>query len=159
MIKMVALRVHKSERGASLMEVLVALAIMSFVSVAIISGISMSVKSNEVARKIISAESLARAELDYVKSINNTEAWYDDSWNLPLWSYTVAKSPLLSTAPRWDSLHTGLPDGYDGYSVTCSANSLPATHIAYNANIQIIRVTVYLNGVQVFQLETDRTKN
>jgi len=155
---MMAMRVHRSEGGVSLIEVLVALAIMSFVAVGIIAGIFTSVKSNELSRKIISAESLARAELDYVKSIKNTEAWYLDSWNLPLWSYTVAKSPLPSTPPRWDSTHTGLPDGYDGYSVTCSANSLPTTHIAYDANIQIIRVTVYLNNAQVFQIETNRTK-
>lgn len=150
--------VHRSESGVSLAEVLVALLIMSLVAVAVIGGVYMSVESNGVSRKIISAESLARAELDYVKSIQNTESWYLDSWNLPLWSYTMAKSPLPNTPPRWDSAHIGLPDGYDGYSVTCSASSLPITPIAYDANIQAITVTVYLNSVQVLQMVTYRTK-
>jgi prepilin-type N-terminal cleavage/methylation domain-containing protein len=152
------LRICEVEKGVSLAEVLIALLIISLMAVAIIAGVNMSVKSNEVSSKIISAESLARAELDYVKSIANTEAWYLDSWTPPLWTYTVAKSPLPSTPPRWDSAHTGLPDGYDGYSVTCSASTLPVTPIAYDANIQKITVTVYSNGVQVFQIVTDRTR-
>ena len=156
---MVALRVHRSERGVSLMETLVALAIMSFIAVAIISGISMSVKSNEVARKIISAESLARAELDYIKSIKSTDARYNGTWVPSSWEYTVAKSPLPNTPPTWDSVHTGLPDGYDGYSVTCSAIPLPATtQTTYDTDVQKITVTVYLNDVPAFQIGTNRTK-
>jgi hypothetical protein len=119
----------------------------------------MSVKSNEVARNIISAESLARAELDYIKSIKSTDARYNGTWVPSSWAYTVAKSPLPNTPPTWESGHTGLPDGYDGYSVTCSAIPLPATaDTTYNAGIQDITVIVYLNGIEAFRIGTNRTK-
>ncbi len=159
---MMALRMHRSERGVSLIEVLVALAIMSFVAVAIIAGIFMSVKSNEVSRKFISADSLARAELDYVKATENNTAWYAISWDptkVP-WSYTLTSTPASSPPTPWlDTNHKSLPAGYDGYSVTCSAISLPATtDTTYNAEIQRITVTVYLNGEPVFQIGTNRTK-
>jgi len=154
----VVVRVHRSERGISTLETMVALVIMSFVAVAIIAGIYMSVKSNEVARKIISAESLARAELDYIKATENNTAWYAISWDPAKWSYTLTSTPVSPPTPWKDPNHVSLPEGYTGYSVTCNATSLSSSPYNNDPDIQKITVTVYLNEEQAIQIETNRSK-
>jgi Tfp pilus assembly protein PilV len=72
---MMDLRVRRSERGVTLAEVLIALFILGFVGVAVIAGVFTTVKGNETARTRITAESLARSELEYVNSQNTPGDW------------------------------------------------------------------------------------
>lgn len=57
-----------AERGFSLTEVLVSLAIIALVAVAFLSGLSISLKSLMVTEEITTAESLARSQMEYIKN-------------------------------------------------------------------------------------------
>ena len=116
-------RVHRSERGVSLMEALVALFILSVLGVAIIGGVFTTVKANETARTRITAESLARGELEYVISENYSRIYLNELFPDPGWSYTLSESG--ESYPRWDPAHNGLPWDYPGYTITVSSEELP----------------------------------
>lgn len=107
---------HRSQQGVSLMETLVALFILSVVGVAVIAGVYTSIKGTDLTRTRINAESLARNELEYVRSQPFTTNWnyalpsaspsYPSGWKPPLtypsdysngYSITVAASDNLTT--------------------------------------------------------------
>jgi len=139
---MVILRVHRSERGVSLMETLIALFILAVVGVAVIAGIFTTVKANEVARTQITAESLARTELEYVSSQPISTNWT---------SYTLTSPTIYPTYPAgWDPTHT-MPQGYTGYSITVTPSELvtgtdPSGQMSRK---QKITTVVTYNGGQV----------
>ena len=58
----------KNERGFSLIEVLVALAILGLVAVAFLGGLATANKAMFIADKRTTAESLARTEMEYIKN-------------------------------------------------------------------------------------------
>ena len=107
----VLLKACRSGRGVSLMETLVALFILSVVGVAVIAGIQTTVLANELARTKISAESLARTELEYVNSQPYETGTLD---------YTLPGSPTYPAG--WDTAHA-MPAGYSGYSVHVYADA------------------------------------
>jgi hypothetical protein len=108
---------------------------------ALIAGVLTSVKSNETARTRISAESLARSELEYV----NSQTY---SVLLPLpWEYTLPAGPY----PAWDPAHNSLPPDYAGYSIRVSS-------IERAAGIQTITAVVRYNGGDVLTIETYRAQ-
>ena len=97
------------ERGLTLIEVIVALGILSAVAVVFLLGMTTSSKSVMVSQERVAAESLAKSEMEYVKSVTYQ--------NAP-WSYELPGNP-----PSWDLGHS-LPDGYGGYSVHVQADLL-----------------------------------
>ena len=121
------------ESGFSLIEILVALGILAAVAVVFLLGISTSSKAVMVSQEAVAAESLAKSELEYVKSVTYL--------NAP-WSYQLPSSP-----PSWDPTHS-LPDGYDGYSVQVDAVPNHAT----DDGIQQITVTITRNGETTYTL-------
>jgi type II secretory pathway pseudopilin PulG len=129
-----------SESGISLTETLVAMAIVGFVAAVFVGGLFVSIKGNELSRNRISAESLARSELEYVKASPYQTAW---------WSYTLPGSP-----PWWDANHNALPTGYQDYSVTVSADTLSG----YDSNIQKITAVVSYKGSQIFSIIAYKAK-
>lgn len=139
-------RVQRSERGVSLMETLVALFILSVVGVAVIAGIYTTVKANELVRTRITAESLARTELEYVSSQPmRTEAEWTSGYTLP------ATNPTYP--PGWDATHT-MPTGYVGYSITVTPSE---TVTGDDADAQMstkqkITAVVTYNTVEVFSI-------
>jgi prepilin-type N-terminal cleavage/methylation domain-containing protein len=58
----------KSEKGFALAEVMVAIAVLGIVSVALLSGISTAYRAVSIADERATAESLARSQMEYVKS-------------------------------------------------------------------------------------------
>jgi len=123
-------RMHRSQNGVSLAEVLVALFILSAVGVAAVVGLGTTVKVNDMARTRITAESLARSELEYVVSENYTKLYPNPGTE---WSYTLSESG--DSYPSWDSLHNGLPWDYPGYTITVSS-------VEKSAGIQMITAAV-----------------
>jgi len=67
----------KSEKGFSLAEVMVAMTVLGIVSVSLLSGISTAYHAVFLADVQASAESLARAEMEYLKTC--TYDYYEDS--------------------------------------------------------------------------------
>ncbi len=131
------------QRGVSLAETVVAVAILAIITAALVGGLYVSIKGNEVARTHISAEGLARYELEYVKAANY--------WTATTWSYTLPGSP-----PSWDTSHNSLPSSYDGYSVTVSAS--PASGYAGSTVMQKVTATVSYDGSQVVSIDTYRAQ-
>ncbi len=80
----------KSELGYSLMETLVALAILGIVAAIFLSGMATTTKANIVTDKKATAESLVFGEIEYVK---NYEYQYDAS------EYAV--DPALTIPEGW----------------------------------------------------------
>lgn len=129
--------------GASLTEVIVAIAILAIITGALVGGLFVSIQGDQVARTRISAESLARYELEYVKATNY--------WDTLSWTYVLPGAP-----PFFDVSHGALPAGYDGYSVAVSAN--PAPGYSGTSNIQKITAAVRYNGNLVLSIDTYRTQ-
>ena len=125
------------QRGFTLMEVLIALAILAAAAVTFLVGITTSSKAVMVSQKNIAAESLAKSELEYVKSTTYCSA------NVT-WSYELPSNP-----PAWAPTHS-LPDGYVGYSVNVNGSTLPGH--TFDDGIQRITVTVTRNGEPAFSL-------
>jgi prepilin-type N-terminal cleavage/methylation domain-containing protein len=130
----------KSERGVSLIEVIIAVAILGIISAAFLGALSTASKAMFVADERATAESLARSQMEYVK---NQE--YDADWN-----YTVsALSRSWSEQPFWwDALNPPLlSSDYTRYSAEASADEDDD-----NPGIQKITVTI-THGEEVITLE------
>ena len=134
-------QLRRSERGVSLAETLVALFIVSVIAVAVTAGVGTSIKSNDIARMRISAESLARSELEYVSS---------QSYQATTWTYTLPEGPYPTW---WVTIHDSLPTGYTGYSVTVSASDNVAS-AGDKSRKQKVTVVVTYNGSQVLNMAT-----
>jgi prepilin-type N-terminal cleavage/methylation domain-containing protein len=119
------------QAGFSLIEVLVALGILAMVAVIFLVGMSTSSRAVIVSQERVTADSLAKAEMEYVKG---AEYHTDNS----TWSYQLPSSP-----PAWDPTHN-LTIEYTGYSLEV-AGSRPAGH-TYDDGIQEITITVSHNG-------------
>ena len=97
------------ERGVSLTETLVAIAILAIITAALVGGLFVSVKGDQVAKTHISAEGLARYELEYVKAANYWgSSLSSNNWNL----YLAGDASFL------DTTHNSIPTAYSGYTVT-----------------------------------------
>ena len=128
---------QNGDRGLTLIEILVAMGILAAVAVVFMVGMTTSFTSVMISQESVASESLAKSELEYVKS-----AAYHSA-NVT-WSYQLPSDP-----PSWDLTHA-LPDGYDGYSAQVDAEKMP-DHL-YDDGIQKITVTVTLNGEIAFTL-------
>jgi prepilin-type N-terminal cleavage/methylation domain-containing protein len=128
--------------GISLIEVLIALALLGAVAGAFLGGVAMAYKADIIAGERTNAESLTRSELEYVKSQPFSLPCPDSPWSYQA-SSTIGQS---SNQPSWwDSAnpHT-LPDEYQGYSVVVSAEGCDANADGTNdEGIWKITVEVY----------------
>ena len=116
----------KGEKGSSLIETLVALALLGVIVVAFLSGLATTSKATIVADEQSTAESLARSQMEWAKT-----ATY------------VSGVTTYSAAP--------IPSGsdYTGYSANISAVSLNTP----DDGIQKITVTVKHFAKEVTKLE------
>ena len=131
---------HKGEGGLTLVEVLIALGILAAVAVVFLIGMTTSSKAIMVSQESVAAESLAKSEMEYVKSV----AYQDAPW-----SYEIPSSP-----PSWSPAHS-MPDGYAQYAIQVSAEQMevnPENPPGEDDGIQKITVTVLRNGEAVFTL-------
>jgi prepilin-type N-terminal cleavage/methylation domain-containing protein len=138
----------KGEKGFSLAEVMIAIALLGIVSVAFLSAMSTASRAVFIADEQASAESLARSEMEYVKSQNySTAPW---SYELP-----SGTSPTGQFPTWWDEGDPPtFPPGYDGYIVTVSVEPLHAT----DDGLQKITVVVsHMEKPEVVSLESYRS--
>jgi prepilin-type N-terminal cleavage/methylation domain-containing protein len=105
-------RLKGSETGVTLIETLVALALIGIISVAFLSGLATAAKATFIADEQATAESLARSQIEYVKNQG-----YDSE----------ATTYLTVDAP-------------EGYAVSVDVSSIPDPDT--DTGIQKIRVTV-----------------
>ena len=141
---------NKSQKGQTLIEVLIALAILAIVVVAYLTALTTSSRAIIIADERTTTESLTRSELEYVKSQD-----FSDTTDPGPWSYqaseTACQSPWPGQPPNkpswWDDtvpdFHT-LPDEYAGYSVIVFATGCGADGDSENdEGIWEVTVEVY----------------
>jgi len=138
-------RLMKSEKGFSLIEVMIAIALLGIIGTAFLGALSTASKALFVSDERATAESLARSQIEYVKSQD-----YDADWN-----YTVTDSGRSSSdEPSWwlDVSPGGNPpllsSDYARYSAEVSADEDDD-----NPGIQKITVTVKHDGTTIITLE------
>lgn len=139
---------RNGERGMTLIEVLVALGILAAVAVVFLVGMATSSKAVMVSQKSVAVDSLAKSELEYVKSVPYTELPSNPLFD-PLWEYQLPDNP-----PTW-ALGRTLPAGYSGYSVEVSGRPVD---VYPPGEIQKIKVIVKRNGDEVLTLEGYKVK-
>ena len=123
--KRFSLRSTRGEKGFTLIEVIIAMALLAIVAVAILSGLSTGSRAIFVADERATAESLARSQMEYVK-----KQPYDRTNNPPI--YTLLASPpagytISLTAERLDPKGdgTGNDDGIQKITVTVKHHDKP----------------------------------
>ncbi len=118
-------RLARGQSGTTLIEAMVALALLGIIAVAFLSGLATTVKATVIADEQATAGSLARSQMEWVKG---SAYVYDAS------SYSAA----------------AIPDGedYDGYSAAIAAAPLNNP----DDGIQKITVAVSRNSKEVARL-------
>lgn len=139
---------RSDSKGVSLIEVLIALAILGIIATAFLGGLSTAFKADIMADERTNAESLTRSELEYIR---NSTYW-------PFgFSYEVPATP--DNPPPWDLSHTSLDIHYASYSVNVAGvpidpytrNPLPAGE---DEGLQQITAQVYHQGKLVLTTST-----
>jgi prepilin-type N-terminal cleavage/methylation domain-containing protein len=138
----------KSEKGFSLIEVMIAIALLGIIGIAILGALATASRAMFVADERATAESLARSQIEYIKNQSYSTINVD-------WDYTVTDSGRSSSdAPDWwlDVSPSGNPpllsSDYAGYSVEASADEDEA-----NVGLQKITVIVKHDGTTIITLE------
>lgn len=137
----------KNEKGFSLIEVLVALALLGIIAAAFLGGIATASKAALIADKRTNAESLARTQMEYVR---------EQAYSIAPWDYTVTSSQRSSTdQPSWWNNDNPplFSNNYDGYTANVIAELLHDT----DDGIQQITVTVSHGGEAVITLKSYRS--
>ena len=101
-----------NESGVTLLETLVALAILGLVAVALLSGLTTAARATIIADEQATAESLARSEIEYVKSQDYID--YTDPGHLEYESVTPPDSYSIELTPTPIDPDTGLAYGQTG---------------------------------------------
>ena len=137
-------------RGAVLIEVLIALAILGLISVVFIGAIYVSLQAARLADERSTALTIAKSQIEYVR---------DQDYSLNDWAYGVdTTESSASTEPSWwaTAQPSALDSEFDGYSVAVTGQ--PVTNIDWDEEsgpdegIRIITATVYHHGDEVFVL-------
>ena len=125
LFRILSISVHR-ESGATLLEVVVALAILSTIAVAFLSGLATTSEAAFTADELATAESLAQSQMEWVKNAD--------------YVYSATEYSL-----------TPIPDGKDylNYSAVITAESLHDP----DDGIQKITVTVERSDEVVIKLE------
>jgi prepilin-type N-terminal cleavage/methylation domain-containing protein len=140
----------KQEKGFSLIEVALAIAILGIVAVAFLGALATGSKTIFIADERATAESLARAQMEYVRGQNYSSA---------PWDYTLTSSQRSSTdEPAWwddaNDIPPLLSSDYDGYTVEIHVVPLNG---ALDDGIQEITAVISHLGEEVCTLEDYRS--
>jgi len=125
----------RSQKGFSLIENIIAIAVLGVIGAVLLCGMAMAARSNIIANEKTTAESLAKSQMDYVQNLP-----YDRFHNPPVYG-------LISNIPS-------------GYTISVSAVRLdPAgTGLGNDQQLQQVTVTV-LHGSKTISTLTDYKVN
>jgi prepilin-type N-terminal cleavage/methylation domain-containing protein len=141
------MRLVTGQKGLTLIEVLIAIAILGMIAVPFLTALSTSSRGIIIADERTTAESLVRSEMEYIKSC---------TYNSTGFSYQIP--PTANNTP-WGGLHA--LDSYyadTGYSVNVTGVPINSTTGAAlpsgDKNIQNITVKVYHGAKLVLTTST-----
>lgn len=115
-----------NQKGLSLVEVVIAVAVLAIIATGIITAMHVSLKTTAIANERTTAESLTRTELEYIKQCD-----YDDSLDPGHPQYgldptIIATMPagfsMVVTAERLDPSNNGTDDDEGIQKVTVSVS-------------------------------------
>jgi len=128
------MRLVSGQKGQTLIEVLIAIALLGMIAVPFLTALSTSSRGLIVADERTTAESLVRSEMEYVKNCD---------YNSTGFSYEIP--PTANNTP-WGGFHA-LDSRYAGYSVN-------VTGVPIDLYIQNITVRVYHGNESVLTTST-----
>jgi len=133
-------RVRRALRGGSpgvtLIEALVAIVLVAIIAAAFMGALAVAARSAAIADIRTNAESLARSELEYVKS----QQYQPAPWE---YEVTSAGTTCNGKPPDWCDTARLLPQEYDGYRVEVSTSALLDEDEDPKVGIQIVTVKVF----------------
>jgi len=132
----------KNERGFSLIEVIIAIALLGMISVAFFGALSTASKATITGDERATAESLARSQMEYVKNA---------PYQVGGFIYEIPPNPPATQPPPWDTTYITLGSDYIGYSA--KVNSVPLNSPDPDDGIQEVTVTIYHQDKLVVTLE------
>ena len=130
----------KQEKGFSLLEVMLAIALLGVVAIAFLGALATGSRAIFIADERATAESLARTEMEYVRSQEYSVAPW--AYELPL---HTPSNPPPDPPSWWDTNTPALPEGYDGYTVNVITRRLDPKGDGFDSDdgLQEITVVVY----------------
>lgn len=111
-------KLKRSQRGVGLIEVVFTLGLLGIVGIAFLGALATASSAIIISDERATAESLARSEMEYVKSQDYSSAPW--SYELPSGTSPTGQFP----EKWWDPEHHTLPPGYDAYTVKVEAEWL-----------------------------------
>jgi prepilin-type N-terminal cleavage/methylation domain-containing protein len=132
-----------SSGGFTLIEVLIALALFAIIGITFAGGLATASRAVMTGDVRTNSESLARTEMEYVKS---------QGYNPAPWAYVATSSGsewLSGDCPSWWKSAHSLSNGHAGYAATVQAEALDDP----DSGIQKITVMVSHEGRAVITLE------
>jgi prepilin-type N-terminal cleavage/methylation domain-containing protein len=141
------MKLVSGQKGTTLIEVLIAIAILGMIAVPFLTALSTSSRALIIADERTTAESLIRSEIEYVRSQDYCNA---------SWSYNVTSAGSTSSnPPDWFVGSHALPDNCKDYSLTVDASLI----VGEGAGIQNITVTVWRDDEVVLITSTYNHKH
>ena len=137
----------KNQKGQTLIEMLIAVAILGVVAVAFLTALTTASGALIIADEHTTAESLARSQLEYVKSQPFSTPCPDNPWSYQSSSTTSqAPAPGEPYAPSWPWTGHTLASEYGNYSVIVTGEGYDADGVeGFDEDIWEITVKVYHN--------------
>jgi len=137
-------------RGVTMIEVLLAVALLGIISATFLSSLTTSYKAVAVGSERTNAESLTRSEFEYIKDVDYNDLAFGCSYEIP----ATPDNP-----PPWDLSRTALESHYDGYAIKATGQPIdPDTHDllapGLDRGMQRITVKVYHEGNLVLSTST-----
>lgn len=126
------MRFITGQKGLTLIEVLIAIAILGMIAVPFLTALSTSSRGIIIADEKTTAESLVRTEMEYIKN---------SPYNSTGFSYIANISTTPTKPPPWDSSHA-LDSRYAGYSVNVIGVPIDPDTGNPHADLQIQNITV-----------------
>ena len=129
----------KNEKGFSLLEVLLAIALMGIVAVAFLGSLATASKASSIADERATAESLARSQMEFVRS----QAYSSAPWDYTLtWQFRNSTDPPL---PWYDASKNPplLTSNYAGYTASVNTVLVHSTDDGLQKIIVVVKFPSY----------------
>ena len=136
------MKVRNSQKGFLLIEILVGLALMGIIAAGFTNGLSTTFKGVTVSQERVSAESLAKSQIEYIKIQDYIPvAKYDPVTNC----YELIDIPADLVAA--------------GYTVEINSPVVVSGFEAGNFELQSVTAVIKRNGEKVFTISTYRAES
>ena len=143
-------KIIKNERGASLVEAVIALGLLGLIATTFLMAVFIATKSIAIADERTTAESLARTQIEYVKQQEYLDA--DDNDVASYLEQDVSANPAYDHYSVESYDRDGAP-ALEGEIITIPWNSEINGPVLDDVGLQKISLTIYRDSKEVLTLE------